>query len=478
MTTNVKFGTSGLRGLVDELSNDICKKYTIGFLNYLIANNVISNTSTLLVGLDLRSSSPRIAQAVIEAAKSIGISVINAGVLPTPALALAAQTHKLPAIMVTGSHIPEDRNGLKFYRPEGEITKLDELGIINHLPEIVEASTETADSKVELPPVDSTILSAYRDRCLNILPPNALEDLRIGVYQHSSVARDLIVDVLKQLGADVVIVERASHFVPVDTEALRDIDREIALNATIQHDLYALVSTDGDADRPLIAGSDGVFLKGDVVGLLTAKYLSADAVVTPVTSTSAVETCQLFEHVYRCSVGSPYVIEAMKQANADGYSSVVGFEANGGVLLGNDLVTDRGVLQKLPTRDAMLPILCLLGFAELNGNTVQGLSANLPQRFTASNRLQNIDVAKAQHVLKQLEDGATRVHFFHPLGNITHWDVIDGLRVIFDNGDIIHFRLSGNAPELRCYSEAASQQQANKLLDWGLGSIQESMEKN
>lgn len=478
MTTNVKFGTSGLRGLVDELSNDICKKYTIGFLNYLIANNVISNTSTLLVGLDLRSSSPRIAQAVIEAAKSIGISVINAGVLPTPALALAAQSHKLPAIMVTGSHIPEDRNGLKFYRPEGEITKLDELGIINHLPEIVEASTETADSKVELPPIDSTILSAYRNRCLNILPPNALEDLRIGVYQHSSVARDLIVDVLKQLGADVIIVERANHFVPVDTEALRDIDREIALNATIQHDLYALVSTDGDADRPLIAGSDGVFLKGDVVGLLTAKYLSADAVVTPVTSTSAVETSQLFEHVYRCSVGSPYVIEAMKQANADGYSSVVGFEANGGVLLGNDLVTDRGVLQKLPTRDAMLPILCLLGFAELNGNTVQGLSANLPQRFTASNRLQNIDVAKAQHVLKQLEDGATRVHFFHPIGNITHWDVIDGLRVIFDNGDIIHFRLSGNAPELRCYSEAASQQQANKLLNWGLGSIQESMEKN
>lgn len=478
MTTNVKFGTSGLRGLVDELSNDICKKYTIGFLNYLLANNIISNTSTLLVGLDLRSSSPRIAQAVIEAAKSIGISVINAGVLPTPALALAAQTHKLPAIMVTGSHIPEDRNGLKFYRPEGEITKLDELGIINHLPEIVEVPTETADSKVELPPVDSTILSAYRNRCLNILPPNALEDLRIGVYQHSSVARDLIVDVLKQLGADVITIKRADHFVPVDTEALRDIDREIALNATIQHDLYALVSTDGDADRPLIAGSDGVFLKGDVVGLLTAKYLSADAVVTPVTSTSAVETSQLFKHVYRCSVGSPYVIEAMKQANADGYSSVVGFEANGGVLLGNDLVTDRGVLQKLPTRDAMLPILCLLGFAELNGNTVQGLSANLPQRFTASNRLQNIDVAKAQHVLKQLEDGATRVHFFHPLGNITHWDVIDGLRVIFDNGDIIHFRLSGNAPELRCYSEAASQQQANKLLDWGLGSIQESMEKN
>ena len=478
MTTNVKFGTSGLRGLVDELSNDICKKYTIGFLNYLIANNVISNTSTLLVGLDLRSSSPRIAQAVIEAAKSIGISVINAGVLPTPALALAAQSHKLPAIMVTGSHIPEDRNGLKFYRPEGEITKLDELGIINHLPEIVEASTEIAVSKIELPPVDPTILSTYRDRCLNILPPNALEDLRIGVYQHSSVARDLIVDVLKQLGADVVTIERADHFVPVDTEALRDIDREIALNATIQHDLYALVSTDGDADRPLIAGSDGVFLKGDVVGLLTAKYLSADAVVTPVTSTSAVETSQLFEHVYRCSVGSPYVIEAMKQANADGYSSVVGFEANGGVLLGNDLVTDRGVLQKLPTRDAMLPILCLLGFAELNGNTVQGLSANLPQRFTASNRLQNINVTKAQHVLKQLEDGATRVHFFHPIGNITHWDVIDGLRVIFDDGDIIHFRLSGNAPELRCYSEAASQQQANKLLDWGLGSIQKSMEKN
>lgn len=477
MTESLKFGTSGLRGLVNELTDDICKKYTIGFLQYLISSKIISRTNQLLVGLDLRSSSPRIATAVMEAALASGFSVINAGFVPTPALAFAAQSRELPAIMITGSHIPDNRNGLKFYRPDGEITKQDEVGIIEHLPDKLDDQIKSAVKNFNAFEVDATVLSSYIDRCLSILPPNALEDLRIGVYQHSSVARDIMVDVLKKLGAETIIIERADHFIPVDTEALRDADRALALKAVKEHNLDAFVSTDGDADRPLIAGSDGIFLKGDIVGMLTAKYLAADAIVTPVTSTSAVETSGLFEHVYRCSVGSPYVIASMKQAVFDGYDTIVGFEANGGVLLGSDIATEQSILKKLPTRDAMLPILCLLGFAQLNGNTIQALCNGLPQRFTASNRLTDIDTDKARHFLSGLEDGTTRVQFFRSLGRIIHWDIIDGPRIVLDNNDIIHFRLSGNAPELRCYCEAASQKRADELLKWGLESIAETMEK-
>ena len=486
MTEQLKFGTSGLRGLVSDLTDDIIMRYAHAFLRHLEKIGKISKEASVIVGYDLRSSSPHIKNVVIKTIEDRGYSVINAGEVPTPALALYSLSHRYPAIMVTGSHIPDDRNGLKFYRPDGEITKQDERSIVNELDKTAKGDKgglSENDTPYHLaenyqsPPVVPDVLELYRKRCLSILPKSALQDMKIGVYQHSSIVRDFLVEVLSALGAKTVAIGRADHFVPVDTEALRDFDRKLALDVVRQYGLDALVSTDGDADRPLIAGSDGIFLKGDVVGMLTAKYLFADAVVTPVTSTSAVETSHFFEHVYRTSVGSPYVIAGMKQALSDGYHTIVGFEANGGVLLGSDISSETCELKKLATRDAMLPILALLGFAQLRGSSVQALQGSLPRRFTASNRLSNIDTEKAKQVLHDLEDAATCVHFFHPLGTIKHWDVIDGLRVIMDNGDIVHFRLSGNAPELRCYSEAASQEQADKLLEWGLENIARTLEK-
>jgi len=65
----------------------------------------------------------------MQAAASCGRNTLDCGVLPTPALALEAIGRRLPAVIVTGSHIPDDRNGLKFHSPTGEITKEDENDI-------------------------------------------------------------------------------------------------------------------------------------------------------------------------------------------------------------------------------------------------------------------------------------------------------------------------------------------------------------
>ena len=126
--SGLKFGTSGLRGLVSELGDAVCAAYATAFLRHMQARHGMPSDGLLLVGQDLRASSPRIAAACMAAAKTLGLSVENCGPLPTPALALRALSLKVPAIMVTGSHIPADRNGLKFYRPDGEIDKADEAG--------------------------------------------------------------------------------------------------------------------------------------------------------------------------------------------------------------------------------------------------------------------------------------------------------------------------------------------------------------
>src|SRR5690606_19231278 len=128
---------------------------------------------------------------------------------------------------------------------------------------------------------DDAAVIAYAERCKTMLAPGALSGMRVGVYQHSSVARDLMVEILEAAGATTVALGRSDVFVPVDTEALRPEDDALAAKWVSEHCLDALVSADGDADRPLIAGEDGRFLRGDLLGAVTAAAFGADCVVTP-----------------------------------------------------------------------------------------------------------------------------------------------------------------------------------------------------
>ncbi|MEP7453284.1 phosphomannomutase [Phyllobacterium sp. SB3] len=462
--TSLKFGTSGLRGLVTELPDEVCRAYTLAFLRHMDRAHGIAPGGKVLVGYDLRDSSPRIAAACIDAAQVFGMEVENSGPLPTPALALRALAQKLPAIMVTGSHIPADRNGLKFYRPDGEIDKADEAGILAAL-DLAGADASTPDYAGEISPA---ALAEYEKRCMSMLATGVLAGKRIGVYQHSSVGRDLIVRVLGALGAETVAIARSDVFVPVDTEALRPEDVTLAANAAEKYRLDALVSTDGDADRPLVADETGAFIRGDSLGLLTARFLNADAVVTPVTSNTAIELSGLFGKVYRTKVGSPYVIEGMEQAAKDGYQRVVGFEANGGVLLGSKVGLGGGSVSALPTRDAMLPIIAVLGMAAKGNVPLSKLLSDLPARFTRSGRIEHVEATLSGPFLQSLLDEAQQTNFFAPVGTVQSNDAIDGVRVMLATGEVVHYRASGNAPELRCYAEAASEARAEQLLQWGL----------
>lgn len=453
----LKFGTSGLRGLVVELTPEVCAAYTTAFLDHLHDDSP-SGSRVLLVGRDLRGSSPAIASACLTAAVQAGYEAIDCSALPTPALALAAMRAGAPAIMVTGSHIPADRNGLKFYRPDGEVTKADETGILRWLGK-PRGSTGKGAASVNL-----SALEAYARRYLSV-PAFSLDGLTVGVYQHSSVARDLLVDLIAGLGGRPVALGPSDVFVPVDTEALRAEDIELGREWASQQPLDAIVSTDGDADRPLIADERGEFLRGDVVGILTAARLGADTVVTPVTSTSAVEASGLFRNVVRTRVGSPYVIEGMA---AQGSSLVVGFEANGGVLLGSSIKRDGFEIEALPTRDAVLPMLAVLSLARAKGVSVSELAAQLPPRFTASDRLKEIPSDVSGPFLDTLVDDPARSRFLGGFANVEAVDRTDGVRLQLSGGETLHFRASGNAPELRCYAEAITPGRAAELLAWGL----------
>ncbi len=453
------FGTSGVRGLVSSLTPELCMAYAEAFLSILDRP-----PRALLIGQDLRPSSPAIADACHTAAQRLGIATINAGALPTPALAFAAQVMGIPAIMVTGSHIPFDRNGIKFYRAEGEISKQDESRIL-----ACSVTLEPDGGTLPLPPADRAPLALYRERYLAAFGAGALSGMRIGVYEHSSVARDFLHQLLQALGAVTASLGRSDDFVAVDTEAVRPEDRVLARQWTAPGSFDALVTTDGDADRPLIADETGEWLRGDLVGLLCARELAAGAVVTPVNSTSALEASGLFAEVRRTRIGSPHVIAAMQQAT---HHPVVGFEANGGFLLASEARISGRTLAPLATRDAVLPILLVLTAARRRGLAVSRLTRGLPERHSDSGRLQNIDPAACRALIRAAETSDTGLRQL--FGEVpVALDHTDGLRATLASGDILHLRLSGNAPELRCYSEARNAERAERLCGACLSRVAE-----
>lgn len=445
--------------------------YAQAFGRYLLQSGRASEGSTILLGRDFRDSSLRIAENCAAALAALGFRVEDCGTVPTPALALYGLRKGAASLMVTGSHIPADRNGIKFYRPDGEIDKADEQAI-SVLAGAVDVGLEPAPlPDAGFPDRSEKCCNEFLARNSSLLPKDALKGLRIGVYQHSTVARDLLVDVLRFYGADVLPLGRSDTFIPVDTEAVSLEAVALLRGWAGEHRLDALVSADGDGDRPLVADETGNPLRGDLLGLIAARFLGAGVVVTPVTSNSGIEKAGSFR-VVRTKVGSPYVIAGMQEAVARGDRGVIGFEANGGVLTASEFRVDGQVLRPLPTRDCFLPILAVLALRAERRRRLSEMASSFRLPIAAADRLENFPTEASSALMAHLRADAVNVaEFLAPIGQVGAMSDIDGLRISLADGRIIHFRPSGNAPEMRCYVEAETEAAAEALLRAGLERI-------
>ncbi|WP_394494211.1 phosphomannomutase [Shewanella sp. ENK2] len=459
--SGIQFGTSGARGLVEQFTANVCAAFTHAFMQCMQGQ---FEFKTVALAIDNRPSSPAMAQACVSALEQLGIEAVYYGVIPTPALAYVSMQDKIPSIMITGSHIPFDRNGLKFYRPDGEISKADEQKILN-------ADTEFSSINV-LPTLEISPRASvdYITRYTELFSATLLSGKRIGVYEHSSAGRDLYGPLFTSLGAKVFSLERSDEFTPIDTEAVSDVDKLKALKWSKDYQLDAIFSTDGDGDRPLIADENGEWLRGDILGALCSQALHIKSLAVPVSCNTVIEALNQFEHVVRTKIGSPYVIAEFATLAKD-HISVAGFEANGGYLLGSDVLVNGKILKALPTRDALLPALMLL--AEAGNHGISTLVSALPKRVTYSDRAQNFATEKSLAILN--EGKLAPKELLAKLGfvdaAIKDVDLTDGLRLTLKNDDVIHLRPSGNAPELRCYAESSDLIHAKFYVDTALANV-------
>jgi phosphomannomutase len=156
---------------------------------------------------------------------------------------------------------------------------------------------------------------------------------------------------------------------------------------------------------------------------------------------------------------------------------VCGYEANGGFLLGTAIIGAHGsVTRALPTRDALMPILLVLTTPDVS---VSQQLASLPMRYTFSDRLTPFPSALSKRLFYDLLAGGLndqldlQNRLFGAFGGrAREINLTDGVRTYFDDGLIVHLRGSGNAPELRCYTEADSENRAIEVNRLALDSVQ------
>lgn len=158
--------------------------------------------------------------------------------------------------------IPFERNGLKFYRPDGEIGKADEQVILT------EQVGFAALGELSELAVNNRTGEEYITRYTPLFSSPWLTGKRIGIYEHSSAGRDLYYRIFEKLGTEVIALERSDQFVLVDIEAVSEEDKAKVIACSKEYQFDAVFSTDVDGDRPLVANESGNCLRGDILSLL------------------------------------------------------------------------------------------------------------------------------------------------------------------------------------------------------------------
>jgi len=529
----LKFGTSGLRDTLDNMTDMECFVNARGFIAYLEESGEFRKGDTIAIGGDRRPSTYKIKRAVAVAIADMGGMVNDQGQVPSPALAYYAMCNNMASIMVTGSHIPADRNGIKFTKRRGEILKSDEPGILENVKKerlkvySVAQKFSIFDKKgtfkAALEPKFNELLRAechtgksgelyidrYRSTFGNKFFP---EGTKIFLYQHSAVGRDIVKDIFESLGAKIFAPDikidneplRSDEFVPVDTEGVSDKTLAIFKRVLVDNDLDIGITLDGDSDRPLLVyreyeeGRPKDFVKyisGDILGLLAILGLQnlnikVDAVCVPVSANdSIIKVCQdKGIELTQTKIGSPFVIAAMNDsiASHQGEWNVFSWESNGGFLTGTDLTIGDKTLKALPTRDAVLPLLSVIHLIVISGKNVSQFLKTLTKRFTHADRKKEFpigigkaiisyltpkdpnDAGELEIIKKRIEEVFLNDDGF---GKVQDLNYTDGIRILFDNGEISHLRPSGNAPEFRNYAIADSQGRAREMVRIGLEKV-------
>jgi phosphoglucosamine mutase len=346
------FGTDGIRARAGEFPLNAQALVAIG---QALAERL---GGAVMVGQDTRISSPWIFDRLREGfAKSGKATIEDAGVIPTPAVALLTRMHPFAGgIMVSASHNPFEDNGIKVFSEDG--TKLRdamEAEIEERIQALMPAGAES--TRDEIP--DAAIsgegsrrwLDSYCNLLLEHFPKGAwLKGLRIVADCANGAMSVVAPRVLTRLGAEVKVIcgEPTGRNINLQCGAVH---LEALLETMKQETADFGVSFDGDGDRSLFVSGHGKRVDGDAVLLMLARKMRPGAVVGTSMTNYALEKMLGGEGIAltRVGVGDRYIFEEMQRGGA-----AIGGEPSGHVIFSDFRLSGDGLLTTLKVAEAMV----------------------------------------------------------------------------------------------------------------------------
>jgi phosphomannomutase len=406
---------------------------------------------TIIIGHDMRLTSPALATAFAAGATSRGKDVMNIGLVSTDELYFASGTLHLPAAMITASHNPASDNGIKLVRPGASPvardTGLEDIHAYLHtrkLPnQIISPSTTSPSGQVRT----TSLHAAYIRYLRGLVDLQGIRPLKVAIDAGNGMAGRVLPDLLHQLPLSIIPLyyELDGTFPhhdanPMDPSTLTDLR-----SAVLKHKADLGIAFDGDADRCFILDEDGRSVTPcALLALLATRLLNrrpgATIVHDVLTSTGTIEAItEAGGKPVRSKVGHAFIKLDMERNNA-----LIGGEASGHYYFSEFWHADSGPL-------AALHVLAALG---QDNRPISVLTAPY-NRYVTSGEVNR----PVQQPAAALEEVAAH---YVDRGTI---DRLDGLTVSFADRRWFNLRPSNIEPVVRLTVEATSNEAMVGLRD-------------
>jgi phosphomannomutase len=462
MTTPIKFGTDGWRGIIaDDFTFDNVRRVAGAIAAYILKHE--DPRRGVIIGYDTRFTSQSAAgiAAAVFAGAGVPVKLAN-DYTPTPAISFAVkQLGAAGGVVVTSSHNPFNWNGMKFKgKFGGSGTPAMMKGIEDQLAAgAMPGGHQAAIEEVDLKPAYVEAIVRFAD-----LDAIAKANFKFVVDSMYGSGRGVLTGIFKEYGIQHVAIRQELNPLFPDINPEPIIPHVAMLQQTVvKEGCDAGLATDGDADRIGAVAEDGSFVDSHKIFSVLLQWLLLrkkwpGEVVRAFNTTRMVDriAAKHGRKLNECSIGFKYIADLMMEREI-----VIGGEESGGI----------GYSRFLPERDGLLNCLLLANVMADErkplGQLVADLQREYGPHYYGRRDLHIPEDVKQQAILRARSDATNRLGSYAVLKK----EGLDGIKFFLDapTGDKgaeawILFRASGTEPLLRVYAEAASPELVNEIL--------------
>ena len=465
MTTQIKFGTDGWRGIIaDDFTFDNIRRVAGAIASYVLKYE--NPQGGVFVGYDARFASPAAARVVAEEIAAAGVPVKLANdYTPTPSVSYAVKQHKAAGgVMVTSSHNPWNWNGVKF---KGKFGGSATPAIMKRIEEELAAGVSPKGTKAAIEEVDlkkDYVAAVCRFANMDLI---ARSKFKFAVDAMYGSGRGVLTGIFAERGVQYLAIRQELNplFPGINPEPIEPHTRMLQ-DSVVQEKCDAGLATDGDADRIGAVAEDGSFVDAHKIFSMILRWL-LERKPWPGGVTRAFNTTRMVDRIaaqhgrklYETPIGFKYAADLMME-----HEILIGGEESGGI----------GLSRFLPERDGILNCLLLANVMAEEGKPLGRLVADLQRdygpHYYGRRDLHIPEDVKQNAILRaRSESTQTLGHY-----RVQRKETLDGVKFFLDaptNGNgaeaWVLFRASGTEPLLRLYTEASSRELVAELLATG-----------